>query len=299
MLYTLIKWPIRIALQAYLGSINVRGKSALTTKGPLLLVANHPNSFLDAIIIAASCRYPVHFLARGDAFRKPWHNTLLRLLNMIPVYRLSEGRENLHLNEKAFAASKAILQLNGIVLIFIEGVSVNSHQLQPFRKGAARIARDVVNSGVPLQVLPISISYAHFHGPHKSVWLSAGEIQTAISLLPGVNEAQQLNYFNEQLCTQLTDLFIQPQEPAPKTPVASALTFAAKILHAPLYGWLAPLIDRKTKGTVFYDSVLFGALLLVYPGYLLLILLLLSLFQLPVSCIILFPLMALLASKAK
>lgn len=299
MLYTLIKWPIRIALQCYLGRIDVRHKPVLTTRGPLLLVANHPNSFLDAIIIAASCRHPVHFLARGDAFRKPWHNTLLRLLNMIPVYRLSEGRENLHLNEKAFAASKAILQQNGIVLIFIEGISVNSHQLQPFRKGAARIAIEAVNSGVLLQVLPISISYADFHGLHKSVWLSAGEIQTATALLSGGNEAQQLNYFNEQLRIQLTERYIQPPPPVAKTLVATALTLAAKILHAPLYGWLAPVIHRKTKGTVFYDSVLFGALLLLYPVYLLLLLLLLSYFQLPVSLIIVFPLTALLASKAK
>ena len=83
------------------------------------MVANHPNSFLDAIIIAAHFKEPIHFLARGDAFRKPWHNRLLRLLHMIPIYRISEGRENLHKNEYAIERSAELLQQNKIVLIFI------------------------------------------------------------------------------------------------------------------------------------------------------------------------------------
>ena len=91
----------------------------LKQKGPLLLVANHPNSFLDAIIIAAFFDQKIHSLARGDAFGKSWHRYLLSKLNMIPVYRISEGKQNLNLNYNSFEACKEILLLNGIVLIFI------------------------------------------------------------------------------------------------------------------------------------------------------------------------------------
>jgi 1-acyl-sn-glycerol-3-phosphate acyltransferase len=63
----------------------VHHQTLTTTKGPLLITANHPNSFLDAIIIGALFQQPVHFLARGDAFKKPWHRWLLEQLHMIPA----------------------------------------------------------------------------------------------------------------------------------------------------------------------------------------------------------------------
>jgi hypothetical protein len=43
------------------------------------------------------------------------------------------------------------------------------------------------------------------------------------------------------------------------------------ILHRPLYNFIKNAVKTKTKGTVFFDSVLFSALLIAYPVYLLLI----------------------------
>ena len=40
----------------------------LQKHGPLLIASNHPNSFLDAIILATLFKNPVYALARGDAF---------------------------------------------------------------------------------------------------------------------------------------------------------------------------------------------------------------------------------------
>jgi hypothetical protein len=42
-------------------------------------------------------------------------------------------------------------------------------------------------------------------------------------------------------------------------------------LNAPYYRLIQRLVDRKTKETVFYDSVMFAALLFTYPLYLLLL----------------------------
>ena len=103
---------------------------ALHQKGPLLIVANHPDSFFDALVIAANCSHPVSFLARGDVFTKPWHNILLRALNMMPVYRQREGKEHLHKNQNSFDASVEVLKNNGILLIFIEGICLNKNEIQ-------------------------------------------------------------------------------------------------------------------------------------------------------------------------
>ncbi|HCL06955.1 MAG TPA: glycerol acyltransferase, partial [Chitinophagaceae bacterium] len=63
MIYTLLKLPIRLALRIFCVYIELVNQQFRNEKGPLLLVANHPNSFLDAILIAARFREPVYFLA--------------------------------------------------------------------------------------------------------------------------------------------------------------------------------------------------------------------------------------------
>jgi 1-acyl-sn-glycerol-3-phosphate acyltransferase len=282
----------------------VANAAAIATPGPLLVVANHPNSFLDAIIIGSRFDSPVHFLARGDAFTKSWHNKLLRMLNMIPVYRLSEGRENLSLNNDAFAACRQILARGGTVLIFIEGICINSHELQPFKKGAARIAME--NIALPgLQILPLGIAYSALRQTGSTVHINAGAAIPANSLLPYGDEARDYRYFNDTLQPILTTLIRQP-ESAPRSrdflfwllaPVA-ALGY---LVHAPLYFLLRAVIKHKTRGTVFHDSVMFAALLVLYPLFLLLIIAGMIYFSLPVMLIIVtamvFPLSAMLAVR--
>ena len=41
----------------------------LHEQGPLLIAANHPNSFLDAIILDTLFKNTVYSLTRGDAFK--------------------------------------------------------------------------------------------------------------------------------------------------------------------------------------------------------------------------------------
>jgi 1-acyl-sn-glycerol-3-phosphate acyltransferase len=67
----------------------------MKTKGPVLLVVNHPDSFLDAVIIGALYPRKINYLARGDVFRNPVFGFLLRQLNMLPVFRQREGKEHL------------------------------------------------------------------------------------------------------------------------------------------------------------------------------------------------------------
>ena len=262
---------VKLALKIFCRSLAVNNLEALRSKGPLLLVANHPNSFLDAIIIGSQFKETVHFLARGDAFHKPWHSILLRMLNMIPVYRLSEGKENLHLNDVAFRRSKEVLAQNGIVLIFIEGICVHKHELQPFKKGAARIAMD--SKSLPgFKLKPIGIAYDSFDRFGKRINLKIGTAIEAKELLPYEDAAQNFRYFNTVLYDEIIKRIAVPQKRKTKAnPVLFLPAALGRLLNAPVYYFLKKKIRKKTSGTIFYDSVLFGALLLTYPLYLLLL----------------------------
>ena len=76
----------------------------LLQQGPLLIAANHPNSFLDAIILGSLFKTHVYSLARGDAFVGKFFTRILRSFKMLPVYRVSEGVENLEHNYTTFEA---------------------------------------------------------------------------------------------------------------------------------------------------------------------------------------------------
>ncbi len=285
-MYSLIKLPIRLALRIFCANREIINPQQLQQKGPLLLVANHPNSFLDAIIIAAHFKQPIYFLARGDAFKKPWHNTLLRLLHMIPIYRISEGRENLHKNEYAFERSAELLKQNQIVLIFIEGICLHTHTLQPFKKGAARIALSVLQEKYPLGIMPITISYNSFTSFGKNIRLHLSEPIAAKELMPYQDDAKNFQQFNQQLFDRLSAMIYVPQAFRSKHQILLAIPAAIGFfLHIPLYTWIKTGIYKKTKGTVFFDSVLFGVLLISYPIYLMALMLVLILFHTPLSII--------------
>ena len=241
--------------------INIRNKHLLIEKGPLLLIANHPNSFLDAIIIGSQYKRRVYFLARGDAFTNKHHRFLLGLLNMIPVYRLREGKQFLHLNEYAFNESIRLLKKGEAVLIFIEGTCINSHELQPFKKGTTRILEGAQKQGIHPKIHAVGIAYNQLRGIGKKVNIGIAEILTNQSIIIPKDRVD----FNKQAFKTLSEnIFI----PSQKTKIKKTPIY---YFYLPLYLIIKKLAAQKTKGTVFFDSVLFSLLLFIYPIYILVI----------------------------
>lgn len=274
-LIRLLKFFIRLALWLFCSDIHINNQHLLKQKGPLIIIANHPNSFLDAIIIGAQYHRRVYFLARGDAFTKAHHRFLLGLLNMIPVYRLREGKEFLHLNEFAFNKSIELLNKGEAVLIFIEGTCINSHKLQPFKKGTTRILEGAHKIGLYPIIHMVGIGYNQLRGIGKKINLS-------IELMPfhkTIESAKDRVEFNKIAFNLLNQNIHYSNLPTiiKKTPLY--------YLHLPYYRFIKNRADRKTKGTVFYDSVLFSLLLFTYPIYLLLIFCFLYIIGLPLPII--------------
>jgi hypothetical protein len=174
------------------------------------------------------------------------------------------------------------------VLIFIEGICVHKHELQPFKKGAARIAMESKNlSG--FNIVPVAIAYDSFVAFGKNIHINIGNAINAKSLLPFEDPAQNFRYFNRIMHEELVKRIDIPQISNAKQNVFLFLpAILGIVLHTPLYYFLKSKIRKKTEGTVFYDSVLFGFLLILYPFYLLLLALLLVVYgvALPVVFII-------------
>ena len=257
----------------------------LRVKGPVLLACNHPNSFLDGVILDALFEQPLYSLARGDVFRKPLYIRLLRALRILPVYRISEGAGNLPINYETFSACQEIFLKKGIVVIFSEGKCINEWHLRPLKKGTARLAVACWKANIPLRVLPVGINYSSFRRFGKNAVISFGEMIEAKELDLTQPDGTLFQHFNMQLADQLGQLVyeIQPEDRQKKQKLLSFLPSAKKrwLLHLPaLVGWIThwPLYSPVKKFTVsrtryndHYDSVLTAILLFTYPVYLLFI----------------------------
>lgn len=254
----------------------------MSVEGPLLIAANHPNSFLDAIIVSTLFKRPVYSLARGDAFTNSFTTALLRSLNIFPVYRMSEGAENLEQNYQTFDLCRDIFKKNGIVLIFSEGRCINEWKLRPLKKGTARLAISSWQEGIDLKIIPAGINYHSFTDFGKNIQLQFGEQIDRQTLNTHNGYGKTIQEFNNVLKESLSELVvtINPDDvsarkeifkvnaPRWKNLLLMIPAMAGYLLHAPLYLPVKLLTDKTATGTGHYDSIMVGLLFVSYPLYL-------------------------------
>jgi len=281
LLYRLLKVLSKMAMLIWCRRVVINRPEALKEQGPLLLACNHPNSFLDGIIFDTLFEQPVHALARGDVFKKSFYRKLLQKIKLLPVYRTSEGVENLSENYRTFDACKRIFKENGIVQIFSEGKCINEWHLRPLKKGTARLAISSWEDGIPLRVLPVGINYSSFRRFGKNLYINLGNIIHKEDI-KGETDGLQHQSFNVLLERELKQLVfeIEPndiisqkvileQKPSlvKKTLLAIPALFGV-LIHTPLYLPLKQFTNKRTMSTDHYDSVLTGLVMVTYPVYL-------------------------------
>src|SRR5690606_32504145 len=131
----------------------------LPEQGPLLLVSNHPNTFMDPVVIASLLRQPVYFIAKSTVFGSSFTNWLLHKMHLIPIHRREDAPYQPVNNDEAFAASYKALAQGKSIIIFPEGNSFNERRLRKIKTGTARIAlgaEATMQAGV--KIIPIGLN---------------------------------------------------------------------------------------------------------------------------------------------
>jgi len=179
--YYLMRLYVKIGLFFLLKKIKVYGIDNIPEKGALLFMGNHQNALIDAILIPTTNKRIIHFLARASAFKNKIADKILRKINMIPIYRLRDGVNIIEKNQPIFEQCHEILNEEGAVEIFPEGVHHLTRQIIPLKKGFARIILGTLQKypGLPIQIIPIGINFdSHLNYP-SSCSLYYGEAISA------------------------------------------------------------------------------------------------------------------------
>ncbi len=161
-LYSYFCPQLRYALRIYFKKIYLINEQKMPVGKKTLYLLNHPTSFVDPILLATQTKAYLHFLIRGDVFKKGVALKMLNSINGIPIFRASESRHAKDKNNETFDRIAKVLHKNGSVMIMPEGSTDKRRKLRPFKKGFAHMAMHYwKNYNLDdINIVPVSLSYS-------------------------------------------------------------------------------------------------------------------------------------------
>jgi 1-acyl-sn-glycerol-3-phosphate acyltransferase len=128
--------------------MDVEGLEHIDRSASYVVVSNHLSN-LDPPLHIATLPIPIRFLAKKELFRIPIFGRAMRSVGMIETDRQAHASAHRAINARVARA----VGLGKSLIIYPEGHRSRDAEMQPFKKGAFRIAVDV---GLP--ILPVAIA---------------------------------------------------------------------------------------------------------------------------------------------
>jgi len=137
--------------------MEVIGTENVPERGGVIIASNHV-SYLDPIVLGASTKRKINFIAKKEVFNNIFSSIFLKSLNAFPVDRKK-------IDMPAFKKTISILVEGGILGIFPEGTRSINGELQELKLGVVKIA---MKAGVP--IIPVGIIGTHKIYPHGKIF---------------------------------------------------------------------------------------------------------------------------------
>src|SRR6267142_2313599 len=158
--YRAVRGIARFWLWFLFKSVDARHPERVPDRGPILLCVNHPNNFIDSLVVGGAMRRKVHYLATAAMFRNRLMARFLLACGAIPVYRKQDDPDKMGRNTDTFAACYAAFGRGRLVAIYPEGTTHAEARVQRIKTGAARIALgyETEHPG-ELTMIPVGLSF--------------------------------------------------------------------------------------------------------------------------------------------
>jgi len=167
----------RLMLHVFFREILVSGLDHIPAGVPLVFVANHNNSVVDALLLLALPGARPRMLAKSTLFAHPVMGPLLALADALPVYRRQDPGADVALNLETFARCREALAAGGQIALFPEGTSHNQERRLPIKSGAARIVleTEALHGPLGLRIIPVGLNYEAKERFRSRVWVRVGQ----------------------------------------------------------------------------------------------------------------------------
>ncbi len=163
---------------AHYRHIDVLHLERLPRRGPLLLVANHPSSLADVLLLGVALRRTLRFVAYSGLYHPRFHGWFLTACGVVKVYRHEDDPDRAWRNRAALARLQSALARGEAVAMFPEGDSRSDRRVDRLKTGAARLALAHQLKGAPsgtLTLLPVGLTFSQRTQLRSDVTIAVGE----------------------------------------------------------------------------------------------------------------------------
>ena len=179
LIYRFIQGLVWVSYALYFRKIVFINAERLKSRGPMLVISNHPNTLMDPLMALYRMREQCFLLANYSLFKNPIGNIILSTLYCIPIQRMNDVPDGQPLrNEEAFRRCDEHLLGGGSIYIAVEGTSFPERRVRDLKTGMARIAFSAemqTDFNLDLRILPIVITYFDSLKFWKDVVVEIGE----------------------------------------------------------------------------------------------------------------------------
>lgn len=212
--YWLLQRYAKLCFRIYYRKVSVINLHNIPVNQPVILAPNHQNALMDAMVMVCNTEFQTVFLARADIFKGKMLIRILTFLNIMPVYRIRDGIENVKRNDAVFEKTVQVLRNRHNPLgLFPEGNHGDKRRLRNLVKGLFRIAfmaqEDYgVNPGV--KIVPIGYDYGHYQNFRTTLFVNVGKPIEVCEYfrIYQENPVQGINRLKERFAAEISKLMI-------------------------------------------------------------------------------------------
>jgi 1-acyl-sn-glycerol-3-phosphate acyltransferase len=178
-----------------------------------IFAPNHQNALMDALAIVNAAKSDTVFFARADIFKKKRQANFLRLIKILPIYRMRDGASELSKNEDVFKSAITILEDSVPICIMPEGNHGDKRRLRNLVKGIFRIAfrtQEAFKEKEAVKIVPVGLDYSDYVKFFQDLLVIYGqpiEVSEYYELY-AENPAKGINALKDRLAEELKKIMI-------------------------------------------------------------------------------------------
>ncbi len=177
--YWLPQRYVILCYRVFYKKIYVHNLQNLPFNQPFILAPNHQNALMDAMAFVCNTPFQTVFLARADIFKGRLLIHFLNYLNIMPIYRIRDGIDNVRRNDEVFNKTLQVFRNKyNPICIFPEGNHGDRRRLRPLVKGVFRMAfpaQEDYKDQPGIKIVPVGLDYGHYTNFRTTLFINFGK----------------------------------------------------------------------------------------------------------------------------